>query len=724
MCRRNKKIKKNNKTIKEVVFFIPQMVKPQGLRKRTGFVPEQSISAVFGRHNKDGFNPQNKINDTKDTIERYDAFRTVKKISDEEYIKKYGTKYHEFTTIHTDAAREKYLGSKVYNPDLEARGYQEETILKPITNDFENDILEKLNEQFANDPKLNISIDAKLNDVKPIFDYEFNPIPDYLKANDQVDEKFKEDTNYTKFDDNIFAKDETSDIFSNNENNKDIKETHTIKVINDDKEEASDPQPIYNNDNRPKVLKRLPPIDKFSKGILNLNDKPQWLIDHITAINETLKEFGIEGHVVGHTKGPTVTRYEVELDRGINVKRVNQIANNIKMNLQAKQIRIQAPIPGKPYVGIEVANMKPETVLFGNCIANNEFFQDDAHPLNVVLGLDIDGNYIYSDIEKMPHCLIAGATGSGKSVCVNTILTSLLVKNTADDLKLILIDPKIVELKQYDGLPHLITPVITKPDVATAALKWAVSEMEARYNTLADNRVKDIGQFNEKVASGEINQLKMPYLVIIIDELADLMISSANEVETAILRITQKARAAGIHLIVATQRPTTDVIKGVIKANITTRIAFRVASHVDSTVIIDEAGAESLLGMGDMLYSSVDGILRLQGAFIPDDEIFKTIEYIKANEKPNYKFLHSEILKPDDDQFKDELFINVAKYVVREQLASINAIQREFAIGYNRAQRLMDLLEEYKIVSHSKGTKPREVLMGYSDLVDLFKLND
>ena len=324
----------------------------------------------------------------------------------------------------------------------------------------------------------------------------------------------------------------------------------------------------------------------------------------------------------------------------------------------------------------------------------------------------------------MPHCLIAGATGSGKSVCVNTILTSLLVKNTADDLKLILIDPKIVELKQYDGLPHLITPVITKPDVATAALKWAVSEMEARYNTLADNRVKDIGQFNEKVASGEINQLKMPYLVIIIDELADLMISSANEVETAILRITQKARAAGIHLIVATQRPTTDVIKGVIKANITTRIAFRVASHVDSTVIIDEAGAESLLGMGDMLYSSVDGILRLQGAFIPDDEIFKTIEYIKANEKPNYKFLHSEILKPDDDQFKDELFINVAKYVVREQLASINAIQREFAIGYNRAQRLMDLLEEYKIVSHSKGTKPREVLMGYSDLVDLFKLND
>ena len=721
MCFRRKKVKKRKRVLKEPVFFIPQIIKPQGLRKRTGFVSEQSISAVFGRHNKDGFNPQNKINDTKDTAERYDAFRAIKKISDEEYIKKYGTKYHEFTAIHTDASREKYLGSKVYNPDLDEQAEQE-ALLKPITNNYENDILDKLNEQFANDPKLNISIDTKLAEAKPIFDYEFNPIPDYLKSNGEnpSEDKFEEDTNYTKFDDGIFKTEE--DNKAGDEQSSEATLEKPAEVGENPTEESD--EIIYDSTNRPKTLSRLPSLDRFSVGTLNLNDKPQWLLEHINAINETLKEFGIEGYVVGHTKGPTVTRYEVDLERGTNVKRVSQIKDNIMMNLKAKQVRILTPIPGKSYVGIEVANVNPDIVLFGNCVANQDFLRDDDHPLNVVLGLDIDGNYIYSDIEKMPHCLIAGATNSGKSVCVNTILTSLLVKNTADDLRLILIDPKVVELKQYDGLPHLITPVITKPEVAAAALKWAVLEMEARYNTLADNMVKDIRQFNEKVINGDISGAKMPYIVIVIDELADLMMTAATEVETAIKRISQKARAAGIHLIVATQRPTTDVINGIIKGNITTRIAFRVASHTDSVVILGQVGAETLLGNGDMLYSSNDGILRLQGAFIPNDEIYNTIEYIKNNEQPNYKFLHSEITKPDDNQFRDELFISVAKYVVREQIASINAIQKEFSIGYNRAQRIMDLLEEYKVVSHSKGTKPREVLMGLSDLRDIFKLDE
>jgi S-DNA-T family DNA segregation ATPase FtsK/SpoIIIE len=321
----------------------------------------------------------------------------------------------------------------------------------------------------------------------------------------------------------------------------------------------------------------------------------------------------------------------------------------------------------------------------------------------------------------MPHGLIAGATNSGKSVCVNTILISLLIKNSPEDLKLILIDPKMVELTPYNDLPHLVTPVITDVKMASQALNWAVDEMERRYQKFAQSRARDIKSFNANVKRGLIDDPKMPYIVIVIDELADLMMVAAHDVENAIQRITQKARAAGIHLLVATQRPTTDVVKGTIKSNIPVRIAFKVASFVDSTTILDGAGAETLLGKGDMLFKKSDRPHRLQGAYIPDNEIYQATDYIRERYPANYIFEHEALkqLAELKEMASDDLFEDVAYFVVDSQNASINSIQKEFEIGFNRAQKIVEMLEYYSIVSSSQGTKAREVLVTYDQLNEI-----
>lgn len=466
----------------------------------------------------------------------------------------------------------------------------------------------------------------------------------------------------------------------------------------------------------------LPSIKLFSKKERDLNEKPQWLLDQIDIINATLSQFGIEGFVSGSKKGPTVTRYEVSLDPGVNVKRILSIQDNLMMNLASQSLRIEAPVPGKPYVGLEVPNYKPEIVAFGNVVDQKEFLDDMDHPLKIALGVDIDGENIYVDIQSMPHGLIAGATNSGKSVCVNTVLVSLLLKNSPKDLKLILIDPKMVELTPYNDLPHLITPVITDVKMAAAALNWAVSEMEKRYQTFANSRSRDIKSFNDNVKRGLVDLEKMPFIVIVIDELADLMAVAAHEVEDAIQRLTQKARAAGIHLLVATQRPSTDVVKGTIKSNIPARIAFKVASFVDSTTILDGAGAEALLGKGDMLLKRSDRTHRLQGAFIPDDEIYAVTDFIrKQSGGSNYVFEHDALKQQARarESINDELFKDVAYFVVESGNASINSIQKEFTIGFNRAQKLVEMLEEYEIVAPNQGTKAREVLVNVSELNDI-----
>ncbi len=458
---------------------------------------------------------------------------------------------------------------------------------------------------------------------------------------------------------------------------------------------------------------QLPPVSLLKKSDIDLECIPEWVIEQSQMLDETFAQFGIDAKVERFRKGPTVTRYEVKLAAGINVKKIMGIKDNIKMNMAAKDIRIEAPIPGKPNVGIEVPNVESDLVAFGNIADTNQFRSSSA--LSIGLGLSIDGTNIYTDIAKMPHGLIAGATGSGKSVCINTLLVSLLMKNSPEQLRLMLIDPKVVELIAYNDLPHLITPVINDPKVAAGGLSWAVDEMERRYKLFAQNRVRDIAGYNKKNVDSQ-----MAYIVIVIDELADLMMVASNEVEDSIQRLTQKSRACGIHLIVATQRPTTDVVKGTIKSNIPSRIAFRVASFTDSVTILDSQGAESLLGMGDMLVSD-GGVekVRVQGAYISDSEIDAVTEFIRDQRDTAYVFEHEELLKTSSvDAFSqiDELVQEVAYYVVENKTASINKIQKEFSIGFNRAQKIVDSLESLNIVSENVGTKPREVLVDITEL--------
>ncbi len=468
---------------------------------------------------------------------------------------------------------------------------------------------------------------------------------------------------------------------------------------------------------------RLPPFSLLSKPLQKSSDSNEWIQAQIEILNKTFKEFGVGAHVYTHTKGPTVTRYEIVLDSGVNVKKVTSISDNIKMALAAKEIRIEAPIPGKSTIGIEVPNKIAEIVHFID-IVNQDEFLNAKDPLTVALGLDIDGKGVYASIVKMPHGLVAGATGSGKSVCINTILMSFLFKYSPDDLKLVLIDPKMVELSAYNDIPHLVTPVITDAKIATAGLKWAVEEMEKRFKIFSKEIVKDITSYNEKVLR-EVNLKKMPYIVIIVDELADLMVIASRTVESAIMRLTQKARACGIHLIIATQRPSTDVIKGTIKSNIPTRLAFMVSSYVDSMTIIDSVGADKLLGRGDMLYAeSGQPQRRVQGAYVSDLEIHNVIEFIKRQRSNEYFFTQEKLVKQATGfNNSDELLNEVAKYVVLKGEASINKISKEFRIGFNRAQKIVELLSDLGIVSDNVGSKARNVLVNEQELDEVLNKN-
>ena len=461
---------------------------------------------------------------------------------------------------------------------------------------------------------------------------------------------------------------------------------------------------------------KLPPFSLLSKPIQKSSDSLEWIEEQITVLNKTFQEFGVGASVYTHTKGPTVTRYEIVLDSGVNVKKVTGISDNIKMALAAKEIRIEAPIPGKSTIGIEVPNKIAEIVHFID-IVNKEEFTNAKDPLTVALGLDIDGKGVYASVAKMPHGLVAGATGSGKSVCINTILMSFLFKYSPEELKLVLVDPKMVELSAYNEIPHLITPVITDAKIATAGLKWAVDEMEDRFQIFSKEMVKDIVSYNNKVdREGKLK--KMPYIVIVVDELADLMVIASRTVEGAIMRLTQKARACGIHLIIATQRPSTDVIKGTIKSNIPTRLAFMVSSYIDSMTIIDSVGADKLLGRGDMLYAeSGQPQRRVQGAFVSDLEISNVIEFIRRQRSSEYFFTQDNLIKKANNaSSSDELLPNVARYVVAKGKASINKISKEFNIGFNRAQKIVEMLADLGVVSDNVGSKARSVLVNEHEL--------
>ena len=470
----------------------------------------------------------------------------------------------------------------------------------------------------------------------------------------------------------------------------------------------------------------FPPLTLLSEGeAKGIKGGKRALADTASKLQKTLYSFGVSAKVENVSVGPAITRYELKPAEGVRVSKIANLADDIALNLAAKTIRIEAPIPGKQAVGIEVPNEESEVVHLRD-ILENEKFKEHKSKLAFALGKDVSGDSIVTDIAKMPHVLIAGATGSGKSVCINTLISSIIYKAKPSEAKLIMIDPKIVELSVYNGIPHLLIPVVTDPKKAAGALAWAVQEMENRYAMFAAKGVRDLKGYNEAVEK-EDNFGKLPHIVIIIDELADLMMVAKGDVEDAICRLAQKARAAGMHLVIATQRPSVDVITGLIKANIPSRIAFAVSSQVDSRTILDQVGADKLLGKGDMLFfpTGAPKPVRIQGAFISDKEVEKVVNFIKANggettyrediteyiEKANSTDKEIDEGALDSDDETDPLLNDAIETVIETGQASTSFIQRKFKVGYARAGRIIDQMEERGIISGYQGSKPREVLM-------------
>ena len=469
-----------------------------------------------------------------------------------------------------------------------------------------------------------------------------------------------------------------------------------------------------------------PPVSLLGKNMKKANKAgAKALTEKATQLQRTLHSFGVSAKVENISVGPAITRYELKPAEGVRVSKIANLSDDIALNLAAESIRIEAPIPGKQAVGIEIPNKEKESVPLRDVIESDEF-EDNKSKLTVALGKDVAGNIVLADIAKMPHVLIAGSTGSGKSVCINTIITSIIYNAKPSEVKMVMVDPKVVELSVYNGIPHLLIPVVTDPRKAAGALAWAVQEMDHRYNLFADKGVRDLKGFNAVVEkeSEDGTAGKLPQIVIIIDELADLMMVAAKEVEDSICRLAQKARAAGMHLVIATQRPSVDVITGLIKANVPSRIAFAVSSQIDSRTILDQVGAEKLLGKGDMLYypASASKPVRVQGAFVSDGEVEKIVDFVKSNgvatynedileeiEKSNKSDGQKEQEAEEDDM--DPLLMDAIETVVEIGQASTSFIQRRFKVGYARAGRIIDQMEARGIISGYEGSKPRQVLI-------------
>ncbi len=528
--------------------------------------------------------------------------------------------------------------------------------------------------------------------------------------------------------DNVSSKTDLK-ILDHNDRDEDKLIVHDIKELTKPKEEKTT-EPVQMMQESINKSYKLPPMD-----LLNQNKNKKKATDHavveknIETLEQVLRDFGITGKVVEVNIGPTVTQYELSIASGTRVSKILTINKEISLALAKKDVRIQAPIPGKSTVGIEMPNEQSQMVTLRETL---ELMPNQTHNqlLAVALGKDIMGKVKWCEINKTPHLLVAGATGSGKSVCINDIIISILMKSRPDEVKLVLVDPKKVELGIYNGVPHLLTPVVTDPRKASIALKKAVAEMERRYDLFEEYKTKNIAGYNaiiekknQKLPEDEQLQ-KMPYIVVIVDELADLMLVAGKEVEDSIMRITQMARAAGIHLIIATQRPSTDVITGIIKANIPSRISFAVSSQIDSRTILDMGGAEKLLGKGDMLFLPMGESQpeRIQGAFVSEEEIQKVVDYTVSQQKASYdsnftnldsvdQEIKQNTISNDKEEYDDPLYNDIVEFVIESQKASASLLQRRFKLGYNRAARIVDLLEERGIIGPQNGSKPREVLV-------------
>ena len=748
-------VKRHVEEVVEESYVIPQIEDDTiGLRDfKQDFIKTVAVSPMEGSYTKDVVVVP-EVNTHQDVDLAYDPFRVEPRLTVEDEINRYGCAYHDFPSVDSQLNTNNYQRQESeVTEETSGIGLNFGIVLDAdnITNTKTVEVTEVIKEEVINPfirfteevPIIKEDVDFTGIEVNNEIVEEENFI---AKPSTRVNEPVK--IIPTPIDESIpktivlgkapVKEEEVPTInippFVNTtpirkiEDTEIIFDTPEVNVVNEN---------IYDNlrtqQETPKVITpdryadyKYPPYSLLNPINHTSTVEPEWVYEKIEIINNTLQEFGIDGEVVNHTYGPSVTRYEVKLNSGVNVNKIKSIHDNIKMNLSAKTIRIEAPIPGKSNVGIEVPNDQIRTVNFAEVVMVDEF-RYSTKPLNIALGLNIDGKPVHTSIAKMPHGLIAGGTGSGKSVCVNGLLVSLLLKYSPSELRLILVDPKQVELILYQDIPHLATPVITDPKMASEALKWACEEMERRYKAFLAERCRDIEGYNERVKNNP-NAKKMPYLVIVIDELADLMLTCGNDVENSIQRITQKARAAGIHLIVATQRPTTDVVKGTIKANIQCRIAFRVSQYVDSATILDQGGAENLLGRGDMLFKTEDSPVRIQGAFISDDEINRVCDFIRDNYQPDYFFTHEDLQTTIKQQYgvagsdEDmELVYNVALFIIERGVCSINSIQNAFQLGFKRAQGVVLILEKMGIVGESKGTTSREILVNEEMLADKFK---
>ncbi len=540
-----------------------------------------------------------------------------------------------------------------------------------------------------------------------------------------IDEDIAEDTEGISIDEDVAE--DAEEISIDEDITKDTEEISIDEDVTEDTEDTeeisfSDEQVLQSTQHN-KIVPQIPqyvfpPMDLLSRNqAIQSSESKSEMLHNAKKLETTLKSFGVDAKVIQINKGPTVTRYELSPSQGVKVSKIVNLADDIALNLAASGIRIEAPIPGKAAVGIEVPNKESQSVSLRS-VLESEIFQDFPSKLAFALGEDITGQPVVTDIAKMPHLLIAGATGSGKSVCINTLITSILYKSTPEEVKLLLVDPKVVELSIYNGIPHLLIPVVTEPKKASAALNWAVREMLERYKDFAENGVRDIKGYNAmKKEKGESDF--MPQIVIIIDELADLMMAAPGEVEDAICRLAQMARAAGMHLIIATQRPSVDVITGVIKANIPSRLAFAVSSGIDSRTILDMTGAEKLLGKGDMLFypQGMSKPVRIQGAFLSDKEVENIVNFIKKQSLTDYdkeiidKITTDALQSGTESEETDAFFDKAVDLVIQKQKASTSMLQRQFRIGYNRAARLMESLESQGIVGPEEGSKPRKVLL-------------
>ena len=552
---------------------------------------------------------------------------------------------------------------------------------------------QKVSEMLKDDGKMAQKVDnkaLKINSAKDESEEDKNGAPDVIESNlfKQEEEKKEEKTKEV------------------------LQLEHTLTVEEDENYE-------------------YPPLVLLSKGSKkSLKGGAKALTETATKLQRTLYSFGVSAKVENVSVGPAITRYELKPAEGVRVSKIANLADDIALNLAAETIRIEAPIPGKQAVGIEVPNKEKVAVHLREVLESDNFLRSDSK-LSVALGKDIAGQAVIADIAKMPHVLIAGSTGAGKSVCINTLITSIIYNSKPSEVKLVMVDPKVVELSVYNGIPHLLIPVVTDPRKAAGALAWAVQEMDNRYTLFASKGVRDLAGYNKTVEK-DGGTAKIPQIVIIIDELADLMMVAAKEVEESICRLAQKARAAGMHLVIATQRPSVDVITGLIKANVPSRIAFAVSSQVDSRTILDSAGAEKLLGKGDMLFfpAGASKPTRVQGALVTDDEVEKIVDFVKSNGTANYSedILESiennnktdkEIAEEADGDDTDPLLTEAIDLVVESGTASTSFIQRKLKVGYARAGRIIDQMEERGIISGYQGSKPRQVLMGMEKLQEL-----